>query len=214
MGVVSVNGFRTEPGRLDDHLAAAGEALGHLRRLGLQAITLQPIAGGDIGTVSTVVNYASNADHAAALQKIAGDEQWQAFWSKAASGGSAVQAESSIYSDVDASFQPSPDRPLGVILATQWRARPGRLMDFMGNVMASMPHIERMGGLARAMQCLVGEHPMTVLVTVSFPDFDAYGAYADTTASDEQWQAFWAGVMSDPTAELVRSGVYANISGD
>jgi hypothetical protein len=53
-----------------------------------------------------------------------------------------------------------------------------------------------------------------VLVTVSFPDLDAYGAYADTTATDEQWQTFWAGAMSDPTAELVRSGVYLNISGD
>jgi hypothetical protein len=214
MGVVSVNGFRTEPGRLDDHLAAAAEALGHLRRLGLQAITLQPVAGGDIGTIASVVNYASNADHAASLQKVGADQQWQDFWSKASSGGSAVQAESSIYADVDASFQPSQDRPLGVVMATQWSPRPGRLADFMGNVMTSVPHIERMGGLARTMQCLVGAHPMTVLVTVSFPDLDAYGAYADTTATDEQWQTFWAGAMSDPTAELVRSGVYLNISGD
>lgn len=137
----------------------------------------------------------------------------RSFWGRAAAGGSAVQVESSLFSDVDATFQPSPDRPLGAILATQWRAKPGRLMDFMGNVMTSFAHISRLGGVARAMQSAIGAHPMTVLVTTSFADLNAYGAYADATASDEQWQAFWAAAMADPTADLVRSGLYVNISG-
>ena len=29
---------------------------------------------------------------------------------------------------------------------------------------------------------------------------------------DEQWQAFWSGVMSDPSADIVRAGLYVNIS--
>lgn len=214
MAVVSLNGFRTEPGRLADHLTAAAEALQHLRRLGVQAVNLQPIAGSDVGTIATSINYASNADYAAASQRIMADATWQEFWGRVSANGSATQVESSLFTDVDASFQPSPDRPLGVILATQWRPRPGRIVDFMGNVIASMPHIARMGGLARAMQSLIGAHPMTVLVTTSFADLDAYGAYADATASDAQWQSFWAGVMADPTADLIRSGVYVNISGD
>jgi hypothetical protein len=213
MAVVSLSSFRTEPGRLADHLGAAAEALGHLRRLGLQAVNLQSIAGGDVGTIATSINYANNAAYAAGFQRVMGDEQWQEFWGRATASGSAVQVESSLFTDLDATFEPSPDRPLGVILATQWRARPGRLMDFMGNVMTSFPHITRMGGLPRAMQSLIGAHPMTVLVTTSFADLDAYGAYADQIAGDEQWQAFWAGAMADPTAELIRSGLYANISG-
>ena len=212
MGVVSLIGFRTEPGRLADHLSASAEALGHLRRLGLQAANFQLIAGTDVGTITTSINYANNADYAASLQKVQGDGQFQEFWVRAAAGASAVQVESSLFTDVDANFQADPSRPLGVVLATQWRAVPGRLMDFMGHVMTSFGHISRLGGAPRALQSLIGAHPMTALVTVGFADLDAFGAYGDATATDEQWQAFWAGVLADPTADLIRSGVYANIS--
>lgn len=212
MGVVSLSGFRTEPGRLADHTALAAEAVEHLQRLGMQAMNLQAIAGGDVGTIATVVNYADNAAYAAGFQAIMADDKWQEFWGRASGAGAAVQIESTLYSDVDANWQPSADRPLGVIMATQWRPRPGRLMDFMGHVMASLPHIERMGGAPRTMQSIIGAHPMTVLVTTSFADLDAYGAYADAIAGDEAWQAFWAGVMADPTADLIRSGLYLNTS--
>lgn len=212
MGVVALSGFRTEPGRLEDHLAAAGEAVEHLRRLGLQAVNLQTIAGGDVGTIATSINYADNAAYVKGLQQITSDEAWQEFWGRAASGGSAQQVESSLFSDVDPSFRPPGDRPLGVVLATQWRARPGRLMDFMANVATSIPHIERMGGTPRQMQCLIGAHPMTALITTTFADLDAYGEYSDTLATDDQWQTFWAGALSDPTADLVRTGLLLNIS--
>ena len=64
------------------------------------------------------------------------------------------------------------------------------------------------------MQSLIDLQPLTMLVTTAFDDIDAYGAYADKTASDEQWQTFWAGAMADPTADLIRSGLFVNISGD
>ena len=212
MGVVALSGFRTEPGRLEDHVAAASEAVEHLRRLGLQAFNLQTIAGVDVGTIATVINYENNAAYVNGMQTILADEGWQEFWGRAASSGSATQVESSLFSDVDPGFQPPTDRPLGVILATQWRARPGRLVDFMANVETSVPHIERMGGAPRRMQCLLGSYPMTALITTGFADLDAYGAYSDTLASDQQWQAFWAGALADPTAELVRTGLYLNIT--
>jgi hypothetical protein len=214
MGVISLNGFRTEPGRLADHLAATMEALGLLRGLGANAVVLQPLAGGDIGTIATSINYADNADYISSVQKIQGDEKWQEFWMRAASGGSAVQVESSLFSDIDPGFQPDPDRPLGAVLATQWRAKPGRMADFVAKVVESHEHVKRMGGTPRALQSVIGTHPMTVMVVATFTDLDAYGAYADRTASDAAWQEFWAGAMSDPTADMIRSGVYVNISGD
>jgi hypothetical protein len=214
MAVIELNGFRTQPGRLADHEAATAEALGHLRRLGLQAVVLQPLAGGDVGTIATSVNYANNADYAAAWARVMADEQWGEFWARAAAGGSAVQVETSLFSDIDTSFQPSTDRPLGVVLATQWRAKPGRMMDFMESAMTSVPHTTRMGGTTRVMQSVIGAHPMTTLITTTFADLDAYGEYADKLAGDEQWQAFWANAMSDPTADMVRSGLYVNASGD
>lgn len=212
MGVVTLNGFRTEPGRLSDHLAATMEAHGHLTRLGLRAAVLQAIAGGDAGVVATIVNHESNAAHAAAVAKVQADPEWAEFWVKAGDGGSATQVESTILADVDPNYQPSPDRPFGVVVALQWRAKPGRTMDFMGNVIEALPHIERLGGSPRVMQSLVGSHPMTTMVSTAFTDLDAYGAYSDAVAHDTAFQEFWAGVMTDPTADVVRSGLYLNVS--
>jgi hypothetical protein len=214
MSVVTLSGFKTEPGRVAGHVAATTEAVTHLRRLGQRAVALQPIAGSDVGTIAISVNYASHADHAASLQKTGADAGWQEFLARASSEASAVQVESSIMTDVDPAFQPDPDRPMGVLLATQWRAKPGRMTDFMTAVMTSTPHTERMGGVSRTMQCVIGAHPMSLMAVTSFADLDAYGAYSDTLATDDQWQTFWATEMEDPSADLLRSGVYLNISGD
>lgn len=214
MGVISLNGFRTEPGRLADHLAASIEALGLLRGLGAQAVALQAVAGGDIGTIATSINYTDNADYATSMQKIQGDAKWQEFWARATAGASAMQVESSLFSDIDPNFQPDPGRPMGAVMATQWRAKPGRIADFVSKVIESHEHVRRMGGTPRAMQSLIGTHPMTTLVAITFEDLDGYGAYADKAASDAAWQEFWAGAMVDPTADMIRSGLYVNISGD
>ncbi len=212
MGVVSLHGFRTEPGRLADHMAASAEGLGHLRRLGLQAVTIQALAGGDVGTIATVVNYADHAGHTAAVQQVLGDEQWQEFWGRVNSDGSSRYEESAVFEDLDPDHQPSPDRPMGVLMAVQWRPHPGRFADFLENVIEAVPHIERLGGAPRAMQSLIGAHPVTVMFSTTFADLDAYGAYADRVARDGEFQAFWQKVMADPTAEPVRSGLYLNIS--
>jgi hypothetical protein len=123
----------------------------------------------------------------------------------------AAQVESSLFSDFDPSFQPDPDRPLGAVLAIQWRAKAGRFADFAQRVTDSVPHIERLGGRLRAMQSVIGVHPMTMLISIGFETLDGYGAYADTSAADAEWQAFWGGFMADPSADIVRSGLYLNI---
>jgi hypothetical protein len=58
------------------------------------------------------------------------------------------------------------------------------------------------------MSSMVGAHPMTVVVSVGYPDLEHLAEATDKLAVDEQWQAFWAGVMADPSADLVRSGIY------
>jgi hypothetical protein len=210
MAVVSLSGFATEPGRTADHMAASMEAVQHLNRMDVPTFLLQTVAGADIGTLAIVANHADNAAYAAATQRLAADEQWQEFLARAMAGGSAQQVESSLLEDLDPDFQPAADRPLGVLLGFQWRAKDGRLAQFLGKVAEAAPHIERLGGTVRTMQCLTGRYPMTTLVTTSFADLDAYGAYADRTATDAGWQGFWADALSDPTADIVRTGLYVN----
>jgi hypothetical protein len=188
------------------------EAAERLQGMGMAAAPLQVLAGGDIGTLAMSVNYANNAEWVSGVKKMQADESWQEFYRNAMGTGAATQAESSLFTDVDPNFQAA-NRTLGVVLAVQWRALPGRLADFMGKVAESFPHIERMGGRPRALQSVIGAHPMTTLVSTAFDDLDAYGAYVDATATDAEWQAFWAGALSDPTAEIIRSGVYVNMMG-
>ena len=114
--------------------------------------------------------------------------------------------------DLDPAFQPDPERPLGAVLATQWRPKDGRLNDFVGKVMESASHVERMGGSTRALQIVVGSHPLTIMVVNGFADLDAFGAYSDRSAADAEWQAFWNTALNEPTADLVRSGIYVNIT--
>ena len=140
----------------------------------MQAVALQPLAGGDVGSLGMSVNFASYADYAASMQKIQSDAGWQEFFAAASASGAAQQVESSLMNDLDPAFQP--------------------------------------GGLSRPMQSIVGAYPMSMMVATTFVDMDAYGAYADAANSDPEWQAFWAGAMSDPTADLLRTGLYVNMT--
>jgi len=214
MAVVSLAGFKTEPGKVFEHVGQMVEATTLLRGMGMAAVPMQAMAGTDVGTISMSVNFASNADYVAAAQTMQDNAGWQEFYTRAVAAKAAVQVENSIFVDADPNFQPDPSRPLGAILATQWRAKAGRMEDFIGNVMASGAHVERLGGRMRAMQSMIGAYPMTMLVTTAFASLADYGAYADRLAGDAEWQAFWTDVMKDPSADLVRSGIFVNISGD
>jgi hypothetical protein len=186
------------------------EATEHLHKMELAAAPLQPIVGGDIGTLTMSVNYATNADWVAGTRKLQTDPGWQEFYRRAMGTGAATQVESTLFTDVDPGFEAA-NRKLGTVMATQWRARPGRLMDFMAKVNESFAHVERLGGRPRAMQSVMGAHPLTILVSTAFDDLDACGAYADKLATDAGWQEFWMGALSDPTADLIRSGIYVNM---
>lgn len=208
MGLVSIHVFRTLPGKQAEHLQRTDEARQLLQELGLQAFTLVPIAGTDVGSLATVVQYSDNREYTQSLQRVQADERWQAFYAAAMSEPTAEQVEVSLFNDTDPTYAPPSDRPLGVLQSTQWRANPGRLGDFMQNVAGAKGHIERLGGSVRTLQCMTGRFPMTAAVSVTFEDLDHFGEYGDKLAADEQWQNYWAGVMADPTANLIRSGIF------
>ncbi len=209
MGLISVHVFRTLPGKTMQHIAASEEARGLLQGLGLEAATVTPIAGSDVGQIATVVNFADNRSYTDSMQRIQADAGWQAFWARVSSEATAELAEVSLYSDADPTYIAPVDQPAGVLQFTQWRANPGQMGGFLEHVAAAKGHIERLGGSVRVLQCMTGLHPMTAGVSVTFEDLDHFGDYGDKLAADEQFQNYWAGVMTNPTATLVRSGIYA-----
>ena len=211
MGVISLTRYATQPGQLAHHVELHLEALQRLRSMGLAAMGLQPVAGSDVGSLAMAVNYPNYAAYTTSIQTMAADQGWQEFYGAAMGSGAATQVESSLFADLDPAFEPAADRPLGVVASTQWKAFPGRLADFVDKVMEAGPHTERMGGGHRPMQSLMGQHTFSMMIANGFEDLDAYGAYADTSSVDPEFQAVWAAAMSDPPAELVRSGLYINM---
>lgn len=212
MGMIELVRFETQPGQVAKHGELHMEALERLRGMGVQAVALRPLAGSDVGSLAMSINYANTADYVATLNKVESDAGWQTFFADAMASGAAQQVETSLLTDLDPAFQPAADRPLGVVMATQWRARPGKLEDFVAKVVESGAHVARLGGRSRPMQSVIGQHPLSMMVANTFVDLDAYAAYTDSLATDAEWQAFWAGAMKDPTADLLRSGLYVNMS--
>lgn len=212
MAVSTINRFSTLPGGAVTHMEMTLEAVGHLRRLDIAAVALQPIAGGDTGSLVTTMSFENNAAWATSMQRLLADDGWQDFWQKAVTSASAEQSESSIFADVDPNYVLDPNRPLGVIAATQWRALPGRMGDFAESVMTATGHITRLGGRVRVMQSLMGQHPMTTMVAIGHADLDAYAEFSDAVAADEEFQAYWMETAANPSADILRSGVYMNIS--
>lgn len=213
MGVVSLYGFRTLPGKLDAHIAAAEEARQLLVELGQQAITMQTIAGSEAGVIATVINHTDNVEWARSTQAVLTNPKWVEFYSRVSSAAVAEQVENSVFQDVDPTFAPSPDRPLGAIATTQWQPRPGKFNAFIEQVIEASGHLTRLGGTVRVLQCLMGKYPMSVVVAVSYEDLEHLGLFNDKLSVDEQWNAFWAGVMADPTGDLVRTQIAVTTTG-
>lgn len=207
MGVVSLYGFRTLPGKLNEHIAATEEARQLLVELGQQAMTLQSIAGSEVGTIATVTNHSDNAEWARATQAVMSDPRWLEFYSRVSAQAIAEPVETSVFQDLDPTFSPAPDRPLGAIASTQWVPRAGRLDRFIEQVSIASAHISRLGGTVRVLQCMMGKFPMSVLVAVTYEDLEHLGEFNDKLAVDEQWAGFWAGVAADPSGDLVRTQV-------
>lgn len=208
MGIATVHSFTARPGKDLELQALAEEGRQLLQGFGLMAATLTPIYGSEVNGVATVVNYADNRAHVDAIKKVQDDPGWQAFWARAVGAAAGELDEVSLYTDADPTFAVPTDRQLGALQYTQWSPVHGRLAGLIENIAQAKPHLERLGGAVRVLQCMAGKYPMTLTVSVGFEDLDHYAEYADKFAVDEQFQGYWAGVMADPTAVLVRSGLF------
>jgi hypothetical protein len=211
VAVVDVHIFRTSPGKLAEHLAFTTEAVGLLRARGLRANALQPVAGGDAGTISVVLNHADFTAYAAAVAAIAVDEEFQGFMVRASASASAEPLEVALLSDADPTYVLPADAPMGALMVSRWRPNPGRLNDFMADVMTATGHIQRLGGRCRTLQAVIGGQPLTLTVSTAFEDLAHYGEFSDKLRVDEQWQSFWTAAIANPSGAQLRSGLYVPI---
>jgi len=205
MGVLASYGFKTVPGGFSRHLAITLEGRDRLQKMGFRAGVLRPVLGTEMGTVATVIQFENAKAWAEGTKKITSDPEWMAWYAAAADAGVAEQVVAEMYSDVDPAYKPGSYGALKAFRNTQWLPIQGKAGTLMEHIAASLPHIKRHGGSPRVMQCLDGAHPMTIAVSVGFESLGAAGAHLDALNADPAFQAYWAGVMANPTAQLVRA---------
>jgi len=58
---------------------------------------------------------------------------------------------------------------------------------------------------------VMADPPAEQVESSLFVDLDAYGEFADQQGADEQFQNFWMEVSANPSADLIRSGIYMNL---
>jgi hypothetical protein len=92
--------FKTRPGRLADHLAAAATARGHLERLGGRVRTVQAFGRAD-STITTLIGFEDFTHYGEFGEKLAVDEGWAGFWIGMAADPPAEQVDSTIVSRLD-----------------------------------------------------------------------------------------------------------------
>lgn len=212
MAVVATYSFEARPGRFPDHLEKAVEAQSVLRELGLAALALQPVVGGRGDELMMIVQHDDMASYTQSLQRFQTEERWLEWYAAYRSADIATPIETSVLTDLDPTYHPPADRVLGCVSATMWRPYNGRAGDFLGQVDAGIKHIARLGGAPRVLRTAIGGLPLTTGVSIAFEDVAHYGEFADKAGVDEQWNTFWAGVMADPTADLVLSALLVPVA--
>ena len=211
MAVTSVHTFRTRPGRVAEHVSLTLEACALLQGKGLRVAAFQPIAGGEAGTILVTGAYDDFRDYAATEVRLNADSDWQAFMARAIEADAAEPAGIALLADVDPSYVVPTDVALGALSAYIWRPRAGKGAAFLGDVTTGVGHINRLGARTRVLQSVIGGLPGSIAVTIGFEDLAHFGEFNDKLAVDEQWQAFWVGLMGDPSGELLDSGLYVPI---
>lgn len=95
---------------------------------------------------------------------------------------------------------------------TTYRVLPGRYGDFLTNCAAVKELSLRTGAdQVRVSQTLSGGNSGTVTIMFAFESGEKYGKFLDMWATNEEYQALWAKVTSNPSAELVDESVYADM---
>lgn len=208
MAILASYAFKTLPGRFSRHLALMLEARDRLQKMGYRAACLNAVVGADFGAMATVLSFENAEAWAQASHKVNSDPEWQKFYAAFADEGVCEALEGAVFSDLDPAYKPQAYGTLKVFRNTLWRAIPGHTAELMTSIESSLVHIKRHGGTPRVSQCIEGNNPMTISVSVGFKDLAASGAHLDALNADTQFQAYWARVMAKPSAELVRAGTY------
>lgn len=94
-----------------------------------------------------------------------------------------------------------------------WRARDGKVQDFLGKVATAKKIHERLGAKVRVFQTVIGGQPLSAVYVIEHASWAEYGKFGEKLEKDTEWQSFWQEALARPTADLLQNGLLAEAPG-
>ena len=121
-------------------------------------------------------------------------EEWQAYWRQISSESSAELTETYTINN------PVVAEPNPVSVVFSWDVQDGRTQDFIAICEGAMPIHKRLGASPGINIDSVGN----VHYELTFGSWEAWGSYAMKSATDEEWNAYFAKHSENPVASLTK----------
>ena len=141
-----------------------------------------------------VVSFKDWAEYGKFFDAMNASEEWQALWQKISATGAAELTQTFMIN------VPAPAKANPVSLVFSWDVDAGRTADFIAICQGAMTIHKRLGANPGINVDELGD----VHYELTFESWEAWGNYAMKSATDEEWNAYFAKHSENPVATLTK----------
>lgn len=191
-----VVGGQIKPGRGDEAVAQAQEAIKLFERLGADEVVYRLGGGGTAnGSSSFKFEAPSQGKMGELLDRMMGDSEYQTFMSRISAENSPTVLGQIIGINIlDVGLPPGTPGRVGTLVG--WQPRPGRGEDAVALAVDSAKVLLRLGASrSRVAQITTGDDIPLFVSSTESASFAAQGRWREALATDKEWQAINARLM-------------------
>jgi hypothetical protein len=185
-----VVGGQIKPGRNDEAIALAQEAMKLFERLGADEVAFRLGGGGTAsGSTSFKFEAPSQGEMGALLDRMMGDSDYQSFMTRiSADNAPSVLGELLGFNVLDVGLPAGTPGHVGMLVA--WQPKPGRGEDAIALAIDSAKVLLRLGASrSRIVQVSTGQNIPGFVSATESVSFTAQGRWRDALETDDEWQA-------------------------
>jgi hypothetical protein len=186
-----------KPGRQDDAVAQAQEAVKLFERLGADEVGYRFGGGGTVsGSTSFRFETPSQAAMGELLDRMMGDSDYQALTARLNSEDApSVLGQITGFNVLEVGLPAGTPGRVGTLVA--WQPAPGRADDAIALAVDAAKVLLRLGASrARLVQITTGENLPAFVSATEAASFAAQGGWREALATDDEWQAIAARFMA------------------
>jgi hypothetical protein len=186
-----------QPGRQDEAVAQAQEAMKLFERLGGDEVAYR-LGGGGVRSGASSFKFETTSQTAMGelLDRMMGDSEYQTLMSRINGENSpSVLGDVIGFNILDVGLPEGTAGRVGTLVA--WKPMPGRAEDAVALAVESAKVLIRMGASrSRIAQITTGENLPTFVSSTESASFTAQGRWRDALATDDEWQGLLARLMA------------------